>query len=224
LKKCLKNKLEMSLMDNKNKIALLAFDDVYSETALKEFIKKNHRKIKLVAVSQIKGGLMENIVKTVKRFGLKYFMLRGFQIVVRGRRKGFFYNVCKENGIECFYVDDENESLLWKKIQGWNGVVLSVGFNRVIPSAVVESFKGYNVHRSLLPAYKGSNPVLRALKNREKWVGVSLHRLSSKVDGGEVIAQKRIRVLEGESVFCLYERLAVETSLLLEENERACLL
>ncbi len=205
-------------------IALLTFDDVYLEMALQKFIKKNHGRIKLVAVSRIKGRLLKNIVETIQRFGLKHLLSRGFQIAARSRKKGFFDRVCEEHGIECIHVDDGNEQLLWKRIQNWKGIVLSVGFNRVIPSAVVKSFKGYNVHRSLLPAYKGSNPIPRALKNREKVVGVSLHRLSAEVDGGEVVAQKPVRVLDSDSVFSLYERIAAETSLLLEENERTCLL
>ena len=40
----------------------------------------------------------------------------------------------------------------------------------------------------------------------------------------EFIKRKQANVLDSDSVFSLYERIAVETSLLLEENERTCLL
>ena len=46
-----------------------------------------------------------------------------------------------------------------------------------------------NLHPSLLPAYRGADPVSAQLANKERALGVSLHLLSEQFDRGDIIAQ-----------------------------------
>jgi methionyl-tRNA formyltransferase len=64
-----------------------------------------------------------------------------------------------------------------------------------------------NFHASLLPAYRGKHPVFWALRNGERWCGMSVHTMDAGLDTGEIIFQVRVRVRRGDSVTSLYERI-----------------
>jgi len=52
------------------------------------------------------------------------------------------------------------------------------------------SLGAYNIHPSLLPKYAGLNPWKSIFDNHERENGVTLHRISRIIDGGEIIFQK----------------------------------
>lgn len=52
----------------------------------------------------------------------------------------------------------------------------------------------YNIHPSLLPAYAGLNPWEKIFKNKETVSGVTLHRISDDIDGGEIIFQQAFNI------------------------------
>lgn len=53
---------------------------------------------------------------------------------------------------------------------------------------------GFNIHAGLLPKYRGCNPIEWAIINGEKIVGVTLHRLNTKIDAGNIIKQKKFLI------------------------------
>ena len=64
---------------------------------------------------------------------------------------------------------------------------------KVISSNFIKNFKGkiLNIHPSLLPKYKGLNTHKRAIDNREKFSGCTVHYVSAKLDSGKIIIQKK---------------------------------
>ncbi|MCM1010155.1 MAG: hypothetical protein NC390_04675 [Fusobacterium sp.] len=51
-----------------------------------------------------------------------------------------------------------------------------------------------NVHPSLLPKYRGPNPYLQTIKNRERFSGFTFHLIDEKFDSGAILYQKRIEI------------------------------
>lgn len=49
-----------------------------------------------------------------------------------------------------------------------------------------------NIHPSPLPRYRGLEPVLHAMKNRETSFGVTVHRLAESIDSGPVLASRQM--------------------------------
>ena len=86
------------------------------------------------------------------------------------------------------------------------------GFMRIVGEAVIASHKGrmINLHPSLLPLYPGLNTYARALEAGDRQHGASVHFLTSQLDGGPVIAQVRIPILESDDEHALGQRLAPE--------------
>lgn len=52
-----------------------------------------------------------------------------------------------------------------------------------------------NVHPSLLPKYRGPNPYLQVIKNREPFTGFTFHLIDEKFDNGAILYQKRVEIL-----------------------------
>ena len=60
-------------------------------------------------------------------------------------------------------------------------------------------YKILNIHPSLLPKYKGLNTHKRALKNKEKFSGCTVHYVTNKLDSGRVILQKKVRIIKADN-------------------------
>ena len=56
-----------------------------------------------------------------------------------------------------------------------------------------------NLHPSLLPAYRGPNPIFWQLRNGERHTGISLHLLTESLDAGPILFQKRVSLPQGAS-------------------------
>ena len=69
-----------------------------------------------------------------------------------------------------------------------------------------------NRHCGLLPAYGGLWPVFHAFRNGEKYIGVSVHTMESKIDQGIVLAHKEIEIKNGMTLSDLYEACFQESS------------
>ena len=52
----------------------------------------------------------------------------------------------------------------------------------------------YNIHPSLLPKYKGRDPINDVIKKKEKISGVTVHKLTNKFDEGEILYQEKILI------------------------------
>lgn len=58
----------------------------------------------------------------------------------------------------------------------------------------------YNIHPSLLPKYRGLNPWSKIFENNEVENGVSLHRITDVVDGGEIIYQQSYTISSKDTI------------------------
>lgn len=61
-------------------------------------------------------------------------------------------------------------------------------------------FGAYNIHPSLLPNYCGLNPWYEIFKNNEVKNGVTLHKITDVVDGGEIIYQQSYRISPNDTI------------------------
>ena len=75
------------------------------------------------------------------------------------------------------------------------------GFMKILSNNFIKSFgnKIINIHPSLLPKYKGLNTHKRVLVNKEKYSGCTVHFVTSKLDSGKIILQKKVPVDKNET-------------------------
>ncbi|PAT15414.1 phosphoribosylglycinamide formyltransferase [Corynebacterium sp. NML 120412] len=88
-------------------------------------------------------------------------------------------------------------------------VVVSAGFMRILGSAFLDEFEGrtINTHPSLLPAFPGAHAVEDALEYGVKVTGCTVHYVDAGMDTGEIIAQRAVRIQEGDTKSTLHERI-----------------
>ncbi|NOQ80207.1 MAG: phosphoribosylglycinamide formyltransferase, partial [Gammaproteobacteria bacterium] len=87
-------------------------------------------------------------------------------------------------------------------------LIVLAGFMRILTDDFVNHFYGkmINIHPSLLPKYRGIHTHQRVLEAGDDIHGLSIHYVSAKLDGGPVILQKSIPVLEHDSEETLAKR------------------
>ena len=67
----------------------------------------------------------------------------------------------------------------------------------------------FNLHASLLPAYRGAAPINWAIINKEKESGVTTFLIDEKIDTGNVLLQEKIQLEKGETAGSLHDKLAL---------------
>ena len=88
-------------------------------------------------------------------------------------------------------------------------LVVSAGFMRILPEAITSRFKIINSHPALLPLFPGAHAVRDALAAGAKETGTTIHWVDAGVDTGEVIAQEKVEILEGDTEESLHERIKI---------------
>jgi len=69
-------------------------------------------------------------------------------------------------------------------------LVVLAGFMRILTPVFTDQVKAINLHPSLLPRHKGLNAIERSYEDEHAEGGVSVHYVTSELDGGEIILQK----------------------------------
>ena len=95
-------------------------------------------------------------------------------------------------------------------------LICLAGFMKILSKNFIQNFKGIilNIHPSLLPKYKGLNTHFRAIQNREKFSGCTVHIVTSKLDSGKIILQKKIKIYKKDTPVSLAKRVLVQEHLL----------
>lgn len=102
-----------------------------------------------------------------------------------------------------------------------NLVFMSVEYDRIIRPHLFKTKYLYNIHFSLLPAYKGVYPSVWPILNGEEYAGVTLHKMDQGIDTGDIIAQTRFKLSPNETSFSLYTKLIDKgTSLVVKNIDR----
>lgn len=123
-------------------------------------------------------------------------------------------------GIPVYSPDDINHPLWVQKIKDISpDILFSFYYRKMVKSSILEIPKAgcLNLHGSLLPRYRGRCPVNWVLVHGEKETGVTLHYMTPRPDDGDVVAQKKIPILDSDTALSLHEKTAQAASDLLNE-------
>ncbi|PYK11833.1 MAG: phosphoribosylglycinamide formyltransferase [Verrucomicrobia bacterium] len=106
--------------------------------------------------------------------------------------------------------DSEAELVNMLRESGVDLVVLA-GFMRVLHAPMLKAFRRriINIHPSLLPKFPGLEAWKQALAAGEKVTGCSVHYVDDKVDHGQIIAQREVPILSGDTPETLHARIQV---------------
>ncbi|MDC0445302.1 phosphoribosylglycinamide formyltransferase [Candidatus Pelagibacter sp.] len=91
-------------------------------------------------------------------------------------------------------------------------LICLAGFMKILSKSFINNFKGkiLNIHPSLLPKYKGLNTHEKAIKNKDKYSGCTVHFVNSKLDSGKIINQKKVRIKKFDTPKSLAKRILIQ--------------
>jgi len=152
---------------------------------LKNLIKFSKTKISPIIIKLI-------ISNSKKAKGLKYSTQYNIQKKIVN-----FNNNFSENKI-LNYINEKNIEF-----------ICLAGFMKILSKNFIRKFSGniINIHPSLLPKYKGLNTHKRALKNKEKFAGCTVHYVTTKLDSGKIILQKKVKIKKKDTVNSLKKKI-----------------
>ncbi|WP_346190370.1 formyltransferase family protein, partial [Enterobacter hormaechei] len=110
---------------------------------------------------------------------------------------GSVARIAAEHGIPVYAPDDVNHPLWVDRIQKLApDVIFSFYYRNLLCDDILSvATKGaFNLHGSLLPAYRGRAPLNWALVNGETETGVTLHKMVRRADAGGIVAQLKVGI------------------------------
>ena len=125
----------------------------------------------------------------------------------------------KELGLETQVIErrgrkrDEHDREIVAALQARQvDLICLAGYMRILSSVLLDAFRGriLNIHPSLLPLFPGLDPQKQALDQKARQSGCTVHFVDETLDGGPVIAQRIVTILETDTVESLSARILTE--------------
>lgn len=120
-------------------------------------------------------------------------------------------NIAEEHGIPVLEPESVNlaEGIAWLRERQPDLLVVAA-YGEILSDEVLRTatYGGINVHASLLPKYRGAAPVAWAIYHGEEETGISVIRMSVKLDAGDVLVRRVVRIDPNETAGELEARLA----------------
>ena len=128
----------------------------------------------------------------------------------------------RQHNVEAVYIDPgpkktwlipEVEEQYVKALQDRNiDLVCLAGFMRILKKPLLDAFKGriLNIHPALLPSFPGLEVQRKALEYGVKFSGCTVHFVDETVDGGPIITQAAVPVLDDDTPEKLADRILKE--------------
>ena len=116
----------------------------------------------------------------------------------------------KELNLPIIETDELKSEKILHTLRDLNGDVFAVVAYRILPKKVINiPLKGaINLHGSLLPKYRGAAPIQWALINGESETGLTTFIIQPKVDKGNILLQKTIKIDQDDNYGSLAEKMS----------------
>lgn len=137
-------------------------------------------------------------------------------IVISDKAGARGIELAKARGIQTRVVErrgrnrEEHEREIISVLREYNvDLVCLAGYMRLLSPCFIEAFKHriLNIHPSLLPAFPGLDAQRQALEHGVKVSGCTVHFVDETLDGGPIILQSAVPVMEGDTVDTLSARI-----------------
>ena len=127
-------------------------------------------------------------------------------------------NAFLEPGEHKYRLLNEGEDLWIKTIQELQSdLIVLAGFMRILDSKFLSTFKNkiINLHPSLLPSFPGLNSIEKAFEKKVKITGCTVHWVNEKIDECEIIAQAPVRIMNGDDLDMVKQKVQAAEHMLL---------
>lgn len=215
---------------SKQRVIFCTYSSIYSSIVLEHLLASD--KIDVVAIINStrvihpKYGFFRGAIKQIQTSGFRYatylFMVTDLfrwlqpllqRLQLKKLALKTVHRLAAENQIPLMDTLDINSDKAVQFIQKTKpNHLLAAHFNQLIKAPVLDfpDMQFLNIHPSLLPNYKGVDPVFFALLAQNKEIGVTLHKMTESFDSGEILLQKSIAIDSNRSLFLTNNQLFEE--------------
>ena len=118
----------------------------------------------------------------------------------------------KDNLIHLIEPKNLNSENLSEELKKLNPDIFVVVAYKILPEKLLllPRHGSINLHASLLPKYRGAGPIQWALMNGDKNTGVTIFQIKKKIDAGDILLQKEIKIGDDDNMLSLGMRICEE--------------
>ena len=153
-------------------------------------------------------------LKSILKYSKKKLSKINIKLIVSNNRNAQGVIFAKKSKINFIIINYKNINKAERKIfyhlkKYKIKYIFLAGFMKILSKNFINKFKNkiLNIHPSLLPKYKGLNTHERAIKNKEKFSGCTIHFVNEKLDSGKIILQKKVKILKLDTPESLAKRI-----------------
>ena len=183
-------------------------------------------KIKLAVLVSGRGSNLQAIIDSIEKNNLA----AEISLILSNVPDAYGLQRGKKHGLESVFLNPKNfssrndyekkmiELLQTKSVD----LVCLAGFMRILGKKFIEAFSGkiINIHPSLLPAFPGLNVQEKALEHGAKFSGCTVHFVNEEVDGGAIISQAVVPILDADDTQSLSDRILEQEHIIYPEAIR----
>ena len=176
-------------------------------------LSTGYNKVKTAVFISGTGSNLKSLIK----FSKNRISPISIDYIISNNSKAKGLNFAKKYKIKKKVLNFKNKQLSENKLLSIfkkNNVkmICLAGFMKILSKNFIKKFKGkiLNIHPSLLPKYKGLNTHEKALNNKEKYSGCTVHFVNSRLDSGKIILQKKVKISKYETEGSLIKKILVQ--------------
>ena len=170
------------------------------------------KKIKTAVFISGTGSNLKSLIKfsKIKKSPIIIKMIISNNFKSKGLKYAKIYKI-KKKVFDFKNILSEKKVINELKMDNINLICLA-GFMKILSKNFIKNFKGkiLNIHPSLLPKYKGLNTHEKAIKNRDKYSGCTVHFVNSRLDAGKIINQKKVRINKFDTPKTLAKKILIQ--------------
>ena len=168
------------------------------------------KKIRTAVFISGTGSNLKNLIKfsLKKKSPIEIILIISNNVKAKGLKFAKLYKIKKK--VYNYDKKKISEKKILKDLKSNDiKLICLAGFMKILSKDFIRKFKGkiLNIHPSLLPKYKGLNTHHRAIQNKEKYSGCTVHLVNSKLDSGKIILQKKVKLSKKETPSSLQKKI-----------------
>ena len=183
-------------------------------------------KFKLAVLVSGRGSNLQAIIDSIEKNSLA----AEISLIMSNVSDAYALQRGKKHGLESIFLDpksfssrDDYEKQMIELLQTKSiDLVCLAGFMRILGKKFIDAFSGkiINIHPSLLPAFPGLNVQEKALQYGVRFSGCTVHFVNEEVDGGAIISQAVVPILDADDTQSLSDRILEQEHIIYPEAIR----
>ncbi|MDC0453289.1 phosphoribosylglycinamide formyltransferase [Alphaproteobacteria bacterium] len=169
----------------------------------------NLRVVKTAIFISGRGSNMKSLIKYSQKKNSKIEIAKVFS----NNKTSQGIEIAKKLNVpEVFYYSNKFFEEKIKKNLDDIELICLAGFMKILSPSFVKKWKErlINIHPSYLPNFKGLNAQRKAIEAKASFSGCTVHYVNKKIDSGNIIKQKKIKILKKDDTESLTKKILIE--------------